>query len=75
VRQTDIDAGRHDGVTTSEREELRRLRAENRTLRMERDLLKSGGLLRQERRSESVSPVPVFEFIDAEKTSFPIACR
>lgn len=41
VRQADLDAGRrHDGFTTGEREELRRLRAENRTLRMERDLLK-----------------------------------
>ena len=41
LRQGDIDAGRrHDGLTTSEREELRRLRSENRTLRMERDLLR-----------------------------------
>ena len=41
VRQADLDEGRrHDGLTTSERDELRRLRAENRTLRMERDLLK-----------------------------------
>src|ERR671932_2332523 len=40
LRQGDIDAGRrHDGLTTSEREELRRLRSENRTLWMERDLL------------------------------------
>jgi transposase len=41
LRQADLDAGRrHDGLTSSEREELRRLRSENRTLRMERDLLK-----------------------------------
>ena len=41
VRQADLDAGRrHDGLTSAEREELRRLRAENRTLRMERDLLR-----------------------------------
>ncbi|MBO0758294.1 MAG: transposase [Bradyrhizobiaceae bacterium] len=45
VRQTDIDAGRRqDGLTTTEREELRRLRAENRTLRMERDLLKKAAV-------------------------------
>jgi transposase len=45
VRQADVDAGRrHDGLTTSEREELRRLRAENRTLRMERDLLKKAAV-------------------------------
>jgi transposase len=41
LKQADLDAGRRrDGLTTTEREELRRLRAENRTLRLERDLLK-----------------------------------
>jgi transposase len=41
LKQADLDAGRRrDGLTTVEREELRRLRAENRTLRMERDLLR-----------------------------------
>jgi len=39
-RQADVDAGRTEGLTTEEREELRRLRREVRTLRMERDLLK-----------------------------------
>jgi transposase len=41
IRQADLDQGRrHDGLKTSERDELHRLRAENKTLRMERDLLK-----------------------------------
>ncbi len=40
IRQEDIDAGRTAGLTTEEREELRRLRREVRTLAMERDLLK-----------------------------------
>jgi transposase len=45
LRQTAIDAGRRqDGLTTAERDELRRLRAENRTLRMERDLLKKAAV-------------------------------
>ena len=45
VRQTDLDSGRrHDGLTTHEREELRRLRSENRTLRMERDLLRKAAV-------------------------------
>ena len=36
VRQADLDAGhRTDGLTTAEREELRRLRRENRELREE----------------------------------------
>ena len=40
VRQAEVDGGKREGTTTDEREELRRLRAENKTLRMERDLLK-----------------------------------
>src|SRR5919202_4082622 len=45
LRQGDLDAGRRtDGLTTAEREELRRLRVENRTLRMERDLLKKAAV-------------------------------
>jgi transposase len=40
VDQADVDAGKTAGLTTEEREELRRLRRENRTLRMERALLK-----------------------------------
>ena len=40
MRQARIDAGDEEGLSTDEREELRRLRSENRTLKMERDLLK-----------------------------------
>lgn len=41
VRQIDIDAGvRSDGLTSLEREELRRLRRENKQLRIEREILK-----------------------------------
>lgn len=40
VAQADRDAGaRHDGLTTAERQELTKLRRENRQLRMERDIL------------------------------------
>jgi transposase len=40
VRQADRDEGlRKDGLTTSEREELSRLRRENRQLRLEREIL------------------------------------
>src|SRR5215470_5476238 len=43
VRQAEIDAGRGapGALTSEEREELGRLRRENRTLRMERDILKN----------------------------------
>ncbi len=42
VQQADTDEGHgHEGaLTTEEKEELRRLRRENRTLKMERDFLK-----------------------------------
>ena len=40
VAQAEVDAGQRDGLTTAEREELSRLRRENRVLREERDVLK-----------------------------------
>ncbi len=40
VIQAGADEGRRDGLTTTEREELRKLRRENRILREERDILK-----------------------------------
>jgi transposase len=41
LKQADLDAGkRHDGLTSDEQEELRRLRREVRILREEREILK-----------------------------------
>ncbi len=40
LKQVDVDAGRRsDGLTTAEREELAKLRKENRQLRIEREIL------------------------------------
>lgn len=40
VKQADVDGGRAHGLSSEEKEELRRLRRENRILREEREILK-----------------------------------
>ncbi len=55
IKQSDLDHGvRGDGLTTDEREELRRLRRENRTLQQEREILKkAAAFFAQESESRS----------------------
>jgi transposase len=67
LAQADRDAGqRPDGLTTDEREELRRLRRENKTLREEREILKNcrarwgpSHLLDQKLRVRAAGPPPL----------------
>ena len=76
VGQADRDEGRsHDGLTDAEREELRRLRRENRQLRQEREILaKAATWFAQAGR---LDPVRVFEFVRANRAMYPVAtmCR
>ena len=44
-RQAVVERGLLDGLTSEQLEELRRLRRENRTLQMEREVLRKGNLL------------------------------
>ena len=45
LKQADLDEGRRtDGLTTAERDELRRVRRENKQLKIEREILKKAAV-------------------------------
>ncbi|MCC6808230.1 MAG: IS3 family transposase [Deltaproteobacteria bacterium] len=76
VKQAGLDRGsRSDGLTTEEKQELARLRRENRQLKLERDILfKSRGLVRS---GDRFDPQRVFELVRAHEAALPVAamCR
>ena len=54
--QHDVDDGKAEGLSSAERDELRRLRRENRILAEEREILKSRGLLRLGEEDPAAAP-------------------
>jgi transposase-like protein len=76
VAQADRDEGRReDGLTTVEREELSRLRRENRQLKLERDILSKAAAWFA--RETDVIPTEGFQFVSENRARYPIAvmCR
>ncbi len=57
IRQADIDDGKEEGLSTDEKEELTRLRRENRQLKLEREILSKAAAWFA-RETNSVPPKP-----------------
>ena len=74
VRQADRDQRlRQDGLTSNEREELRRLRRENKQLHIEREILSRAAAWF----ASETDAIPIFAFVKAHQALWPIAtqCR
>ena len=75
VAQADRQEGRReekgDALTGAERDELARLRRENKQLRLERDILSRAAAW--VRKGDRRGPVRVFEFMSAHQAHFPVA--
>jgi transposase len=76
VGQAQRDVGeRKDGLTSAEREELARLRRENKQLRMEREILSKAAAWFANRDRHNIEEV--FGFVSANQATYPVRvmCR
>jgi putative transposase len=75
VKQTEIDQGERDGLSTEEQEELRRLRRENRILKQEKEILRKALRPFSPGRTRSGETIRVHR--SKEKAYYPISllCR
>ena len=76
TKQQQVDTGQRNGITTDEREELRRLRKENKA--SERNVRSSGKLrLFRQRGEQHPEAAVIFSFIEIEKVNHSIVlmCR
>jgi transposase len=69
VKQAEVDCGQgpEGALTTEEKEELRKLRRENKRLRMERDFLKKAATF------FAKDTGSIFELIETEKAHYPVS--
>lgn len=68
VHQGAVDHGQRAGLTSDDQARLVRLRRENRTLRIEREILKKAAAFFA--RETDCDPVMVFRFVERERAAF-----